>query len=59
MWIKKDQLSGLQKDFSTKAVTSSTKVYIINQAEKMNEALTRIINELKQQDYGRYKTNSI
>lgn len=43
MWIKKDQLSGLQKDFSTKAVTASTKVYIIDQAEKMNEAAANSI----------------
>ena len=43
MWIKKDQLNGLQKDFSTKAVTSSAKVYIIDQAEKMNEAASNSI----------------
>lgn len=43
IWIKKDQLNGLQKDFSTKAVTASTKVYIIDQAEKMNEAAANSI----------------
>lgn len=43
MWIKKDQLNGLQKDFSTKALTTSTKVYIIDQAEKMNEAAANSI----------------
>lgn len=43
MWIKKDQLMGLQKDFFTKAVTSTTKVYIIDQAEKMNESASNSI----------------
>lgn len=43
MWIKKDQLNGLQKDFATKAVTSTTKVYIIDQAEKMNESAANSI----------------
>mgnify|MGYP004455150305 FL=1 len=43
MWIKKDQLNGLQKEFSNKALTTSAKVYIIDQAEKMNEAAANSI----------------
>lgn len=35
--IKKEQLADLQKDFSTKAVNSNMRVYIINHAESMNE----------------------
>lgn len=38
MWIKKEQLNVLQKNFATKSLTSKRKVYIINHAEKMNEA---------------------
>lgn len=36
MWIKKEQLDELQKDFSVKSVESSKKIYIINEAEKLN-----------------------
>lgn len=43
MWIKKEQLSGLQKSFSTKPVEAQIKVYIINQAEKMNESASNSI----------------
>jgi len=35
-WIKKEQLDKLQKNFSTKSLESSNKVYIINHAEKLN-----------------------
>ena len=35
--IKKEQLAELQKDFSTKAVNSNMRIYIINHAECMNE----------------------
>lgn len=36
MWIKKEQLDGLQKKFGTKGVESDKRIYIINHAEKMN-----------------------
>lgn len=36
MWIKKEQLDKLQKDFSTKTLEGSRKVYIINHAERLN-----------------------
>lgn len=43
MWIKKDQLNALQKNFSTKSITSQRKVYIINQADRMNESAANSI----------------
>lgn len=36
LWIKKEQLENLQFEFSKKAVETNKKVYIINQAEKLN-----------------------
>ncbi len=38
MWIKKEQLDELQEEFSKKAILGTKKIYIINQAEKMNTA---------------------
>ena len=38
MWIKKEQLDELQEEFSKKAILGTKKIYIINQAEKMNAA---------------------
>ncbi len=43
MWIKKEQLNTLQKNFSTKSLVTQRKVYIINQAEKMNESAANSI----------------
>ena len=36
LWIKKEQLIELQKDFSTKSIHSGKKVYIITDATKLN-----------------------
>lgn len=36
MWIKKEQLLNLQKEFSMKSIDNSKKIYIINEAEKLN-----------------------
>lgn len=36
LWIKKEQLDSLQKEFSVKSVEGNKKIYIINQAEKLN-----------------------
>ncbi len=36
LWIKKEQLSKLQEEFSKKAVESTKKVYIIHHAERLN-----------------------
>ncbi len=36
MWIKKEQLDNLQQEFSKKAIIGNKKIYIINEAEKMN-----------------------
>lgn len=38
MWIKKEQLDNLQKKFSSKSIEGSKKVYIINYADRLNEA---------------------
>lgn len=37
-WIKKNQLEELQNEFSKKSIYSNKKVYIINEAEKLNDA---------------------
>lgn len=36
LWIKKEQLIDLQEEFSKKSIIGNNKVYIINQAEKLN-----------------------
>lgn len=36
-WIKKNQLEELQNEFSKKSIYSNKKIYIINEAEKLNE----------------------
>ena len=38
LWIKKDQLLDLQMEFSTKPVLGNKKIYIINEAAKLNPA---------------------
>ena len=38
MWIKKEQLLELQKEFKTKSVESNLKVYVINNAEYLNQS---------------------
>jgi len=38
LWIKKEQLDELQKDFSKKPVESDKKVYIIYEVEKLNKS---------------------
>lgn len=36
IWIKKDELINLQNEFSKKSIEGKKKIYIINEAEKMN-----------------------
>jgi len=38
LWIKKEQLDVLQKEFSEKSILSNKKVYIINHADRLNKA---------------------
>lgn len=38
MWIKKEQLKELQREFNEKAIIGNKKIYIINGAEKLNKA---------------------
>lgn len=37
LWIKKEQLDELQKEFTTKSIESNKRVYIIYEAEKLNK----------------------
>ena len=49
LWIKKGQLENLQKEFSKTAVQSSKRVYIINQAERLNvEAANSMLKFLEE-----------
>ena len=43
IWIKKEQLDILQKEFSKKAIGSERKVYIINRAERLNPSAANSI----------------
>lgn len=43
IWIKKEQLDGLQKKFETKSLESDKRIYIINHAEKMNASAANSI----------------
>ena len=43
LWIKKEQLDEIQKEFSTKAVFGTKKIYIINEADKMNSSAANSI----------------
>lgn len=42
-WIKKEQLSELQRDFTRKAVIGNQKIYLIKDAEKMNQSAANSI----------------
>ena len=43
LWIKKEQLSDLQKEFSKKAISGNKKIYIITEADKLNPAASNSI----------------
>ena len=38
LWIKKEQLTDLQQEFSKKAIAGNKKIYIITEADKLNPA---------------------
>ncbi len=49
LWIKKEQLDNLQKEFSKKAINGGNQVYIINHAEKLNaQAANSILKFLEE-----------
>lgn len=51
LWIKKDQLKDLQKEFSKKAVIGNKKIYIIKDAEKLNkQSANSILKFLEEPD---------
>ena len=43
LWIKKEQLDILQKEFSEKSVLSNKKIYIINHADRLNKSSSNSI----------------
>ena len=43
LWIKKEQLTELQQEFSKKAITGNKKIYIITEADKLNPAASNSI----------------
>ena len=38
LWIKKEQLQNLQKEFNTKALIGNKRIYIITQADRLNKS---------------------
>lgn len=53
MWIKKEQLLELQKEFKTKSLNTKYKVYIINHAERLNKnAANSILKFLEEPEEG-------
>ncbi len=43
LWIKKEQLDELQKEFSMKSIESDKKIYIIEQADRLNSSSANTI----------------
>lgn len=43
LWIKKEQLDVLQKEFSEKSILSNKKIYIINHADRLNKSSSNSI----------------
>lgn len=43
LWIKKEQLTELQQEFSKKAICGNKKIYIITEADKLNPAASNSI----------------
>ena len=52
LWIKKEQLQNLQKEFNTKALIGNKRVYIITQAEKLNKAAANSILKFLEEPEG-------
>lgn len=51
LWIKKEQLQNLQKEFTTKALIGNKRVYIIKQADRLNKsAANSILKFLEEPD---------
>ena len=53
IWIKKDQLKELQEEFNKKAIIGNKKIYIINEAERLNsKAANSILKFLEEPEEG-------
>ena len=51
LWIKKEQLQNLQKEFTTKALIGNKRIYIIKQADRLNKsAANSILKFLEEPD---------
>lgn len=51
LWIKKEQLQNLQKEFNTKAIIGNKRIYIINHADRLNKsAANSILKFLEEPD---------
>lgn len=63
LWIKREQLDDLQKEFSKKSVESDKKIYIIYEAEKLNKSaansLLKFLEEPEEGIIGILVTNNI
>ena len=53
MWIKKEQISELQEEFKKKPVFGNKKIYVINEAEKLNkQSANSILKFLEEPEEG-------
>ena len=53
LWIKKEQLNELQEEFKNKAIIGTKKIYIINQADRLNiQAANSILKFLEEPEEG-------
>ena len=52
LWIKKEQLRLLQSEFNQKALIGDKRIYIINQAEKLNQAASNSILKFLEEPEG-------
>ncbi len=52
LWIKKEQLQNLQKEFNTKALIGNKRIYIINQTEKLNKSAANSILKFLEEPEG-------
>ena len=52
LWIKKEQLQTLQKEFNTKALIGNKRVYIITQADRLNKSAANSILKFLEEPEG-------
>ena len=52
LWIKKEQLQNLQREFNTKALIGNKRVYIITQADRLNKSAANSILKFLEEPEG-------